>query len=355
MNIGVIDIGTRATRLLITNLDVVRQERFSFDHYRNFGELTEAGVGITPIAGTDRSEYRYTEFISTFRAIDKFRTECDRRGVEPENIYVVGTEVFRRVENRADLIDMIKQATGLGIKVLHPEEEAETTFWAAQVSCMSYYKAGQSFLVLEQGGGSLQIALASLQLDGTITKRGRISIPELGTVLLRRRFTDQLEGEASRRRVGSLHREVREFATGRICEALVQLGQPSADLPVAAAFGLGKAATDHYRGSNRKVHGKVISLAQMSAEAIGGNVVRDYSNYELRSLRKDIEDGHLPIGIEQLDRLLERLYGLPCYAAVLEDFGLRELQVCGTGLRYGVAFRVAAGQWKGVREYTGTA
>ncbi len=355
MNIGVIDIGTRATRLLVSDLDVIRGEPFSFDHYQNFCELTEAGVGIMPIADTDKSEYRYSDFTRTFRAIDKFRGECERRGVQHENIHVVGTEVFRRVENRADLIGMIRQATGLRIKVLHPDEEAETTFWAAQVSCRSYYRAGQPFLVLEQGGGSLQVALASLQQDGSVTQHGRISIPELGTVLLRRRFTEQLEDEATRRRVGTLHREVREFAAGRIHEALVSLDQPPADLPVGVAFGLGKAATDHYKGSNRKVHGKLITLAQMSADAIGGNVVREYANYEIRSLRKDIEDGHLPIGIVELERLLERLYGLPCYAAVLESFGLRELQVCGTGLRYGVAFRVAADQWKDVREYTGVA
>jgi hypothetical protein len=48
---------------------------------------------------------------------------------------------------------------------------------------------------------------------------------------------------------------------------------------------------------------------------------------------------------------LEKLYGLPCYMAVLDYFGLDFLRVCGTGLRYGVFFRIAFDEWKNIREF----
>ena len=48
MKTAVIDIGTRASRLIVGDTTDIIENRFSFDFFQNEGQLTEAGKGIVP-------------------------------------------------------------------------------------------------------------------------------------------------------------------------------------------------------------------------------------------------------------------------------------------------------------------
>jgi len=352
MKIGVIDIGTRAVRLLIANTDDLLEHGFRFSDCKNRGDLTEAARGI--VTNEDgNSIYQFQSLEKTARYITHLIEICNKEGIAKNNIYIVGTELFRRVSNWMELVDLLETVCGLRVMVLDPIEEAQCTFWAASVSCMEYYRYGDPILVVEQGGGSVQLTVASHNENGELNHYGQCSIPELGTVLLRRRFFETSNEGKGVRRVGTVYREVMEFANGQVERALSKnFDQNRQSLP-KNAFALGSVITNFYKGPNRQVHGRVVNNQQLEIQLGDDRLLEKYARYAVNSLIKDAQEGGIPESLKDVERLLEKLYGLPCYAAVLSYFGLDQLRICGTGLRYGVYFRLAYGQWRNIRQYVG--
>jgi len=358
MKIAVFDIGTRATRLIIGDTDDLNESGFRFADYFNKGALTEAGLGIYPIED-GREEFQIIHLQKTIAFIANHLKICQNKGVLQENIHAVGTEVFRRVYNWRDLVSTIESVTGLRVKVLDPNEEADTTFWAAMISCQEYYERSEPFLVIEQGGGSMQLTAASVNENGVPTRHGQTSIPELGTVLLRQRFVGYQDDLSlrNRRRVETMNREVQEFASRLLQDHLTREFNLQPEQIPACAFALGSVITNFYKEvdptarSNKVQHGKGLPLARLLTEPAGNVLFQKYARREIGSLFKDAQD--LQLDENEIKAMLEQLYGLPCYGKTLQYFNLDSLRICGTGLRYGVLFKAAYGQWNEVKEFQG--
>jgi exopolyphosphatase/guanosine-5'-triphosphate,3'-diphosphate pyrophosphatase len=72
-------------------------------------------------------------------------------------VLVVGTSAVRDANNRRDLLERIRENTGLNVNVVTGEEEARLTFLGA------YYGLGQPggrWLIMDIGGGSTEFVLA---------------------------------------------------------------------------------------------------------------------------------------------------------------------------------------------------
>lgn len=344
MKYGVIDIGTRATRLLMGDTDDLVANGFQFSDYRNLGTLTEAGRGLRPVDG-GQWEMRTADLDRTIRYLTHLVRTCLNEGIPGDRIVAVGTEVFRRIRNQEEVVDLIERSCGLRVQVLAAEEEAECTFWAAMVSCREYVEPGQPFAVIEQGGGSTQITVAELDDLARPTRHGQVSIPELGTVLLRRRFLDL----QANRSVGDASEAILAFAHERI-EATLTGEFPREKMP-AAAFALGKVITDYCQGSNWQVHGRMVTRRELEESLDPGGIMGRYQEQTINQLLEAAENGAIRESVGDIEKALERFYGLPCYAAILDCFELTNLRVCGAGLRYGVFFRLARGEWDDVREH----
>ncbi len=354
MKIGVMDIGTRATRLLLGDTDSLHENGFQFTDYHNDGTLTEAGRGIVPVDDGE-FEMRIERLESTVRFMQRLVDKCDRYGVEQENRIAVGTEVFRRVRNWESVIDVIEHTTGVRIQVLDPFEEAETTFWACTQSCLQYITPEQPYMVIEQGGGSTQVTIAQVDEDGAPTKHAQISIPELGTVLLRERFLEHsaVGPGGGARYVRTVRDEIEGLAREKIDLAVEEHLSPSASARPKRAFALGSVITNFHRGSNRQVHCKPVRRDELTNDPVSMRLLDAYSRYTVKALLTDAENGQIPEDRKEIERKLERLYGAPCYAALLDAFDLGSLRICGTGLRYGVLFRKAYKQWRNIRLFQG--
>jgi exopolyphosphatase/pppGpp-phosphohydrolase len=348
MKLGVIDIGTRATRLLTGDTDDLNEYGFRFQDYFNRGTLTEAGRGIYKENGGNFL-YKIEYLKNTVNYINYLLELCKDQNIKRDNIYAVGTEVFRRVLNWKEVVSIINGACGIDLKVLDPKEEAESTFWAAIISCREYYDTDEPILVVEQGGGSMQLTVASVNSVGEPTRYGQISIPELGTLLLGEKF---LYHQSSSRRVGTVNRDVHQLARDKVNETLKSTFSLSKKHLPLKAFALGSAITNFYNGSNKSIHGKEIIIDQLIADPLENSVLENYKTYQVNSLLKDAENGQITESQKDIKKILEKSYGLPCYAAVMEHFNLKVLRICGTGLRYGIYFRILESGWEKISEYT---
>ena len=361
MKVGVIDIGTRATRLLIGDTDALRANGFRFSDHRNWGELTDGGLGIT--TRDDGTRYlRVKDLEKTILAARRYLGECAKRGVSPENIHIVGTELFRRVDNWREIVSVLRGTLQQErIIVLDPLEEAECTFWAAVTSCAAFYKPNEPFIIVEQGGGSIQINLATVDEERRPTRHKQASIPRLGTILLRQEF---LGHEAGERLVGTVHRQVGEYALAVVEEELKAIPTEGLPRPVQM-FALGAVITDfaekkmkengkHF--SSKDIHGKELNreLLEVYPKIIYDELLgQRYANVRVSSLLKDAQNGTFKLSLGEFERVLQFLYGLPCYVSVMRLFGIDGLRICGTGMRYGVFFRIAHDQWHNIREHGG--
>ena len=350
MKIGIIDIGARATRLLIGDTDDLNEFGFRFSDCRNWGKLTEAGQGIYK-ENNNTCFYRIEYLEKTVEYLNfLINNKCRKHNVAIENIYAVGTEIFRRISNWKDVVSIIKNTCGVDLKVLDPKEEAECTFWAAIISCREFFDIDEPILVLEQGGGSMQLTVASVNAYGKPQRYGQASIAELGTLLLREQF---LLHRTAKKRVSTVNRDVHQFAKDKVGNILsTEFSLLNNQVPLKV-FALGSVITNLFKLSNPKIHGKTVNLTHLQTDPVENTILEKYKTYQVSSLLKDSENGQIQESLKDINIILERSYGLPCYAAVMEYFNLENLRICGTGLRYGVYFRVTANEWLDIREYQG--
>ena len=87
---------------------------------------------------------------------------------------------------------------------------------------------------------------------------------------------------------------------------------------------------------NRQVHDKVLSLDEIK-KIIDARTER-LSEYKVSELH-NIIDKKMGKNTQTLDKVLVSRLGLPIILEILKTFGINELRINGTGLRYGVFYK----------------
>lgn len=166
--LAAIDIGTNSFRCIVAEVDTQEGFRILDDEKAQvrLGEgLNQSGI-ISPAAQE--------------RAIDALQRMCQIiSGLGAQMIEVVATSAVRKAKNRAEFIQAVKAATGLEIKVIDGEVEAEL----ATLSVHHNFAMGQQrFAMADIGGGSVEIVIASGLHTETVASL------ELGAVFLTEKF-----------------------------------------------------------------------------------------------------------------------------------------------------------------------
>jgi exopolyphosphatase / guanosine-5'-triphosphate,3'-diphosphate pyrophosphatase len=138
--VGVVDLGTNSTRLLVAELhdgQVAELERRTT--VTRLGEGVEATgrLGDAPIA-------RVCEALAVYREI------LDRLGAD--EVVAVATSAMRDAENGPAFRDEIRERFGIDARTISGDEEARLTFLGAT----SGRRAGAETLVIDIGGGSTE-------------------------------------------------------------------------------------------------------------------------------------------------------------------------------------------------------
>lgn len=169
MRIASIDIGTNTVLLLIAeinnyNLKVLREE------FR----IPRIGKDIS-----SRKQINVDSIEKLKSIIKEYDSICKEYKVD--KIFCVGTAPFRQAINSFEVIYEIYKSTGIKIKVLSADEEAQLTFIGG-ISSFHRVLNSEYFMVIDIGGGSTELILGTS--NNILIKK---SYP-IGAVILRDKF-----------------------------------------------------------------------------------------------------------------------------------------------------------------------
>jgi len=141
---AVIDIGTTSVKLLVAEVTGRKVEPlFSAAEVTRLGEGLERTRALSPIA-----------LVRTSQAVAAFKRKANQ--FMPRSIRVLATSAAREACNQKDLVEAIRQASGLLIEVVSDQQEADLIFRGATTDPEL---ANGLLVVFDLGGGSTEIAV----------------------------------------------------------------------------------------------------------------------------------------------------------------------------------------------------
>jgi exopolyphosphatase/guanosine-5'-triphosphate,3'-diphosphate pyrophosphatase len=293
---AVIDVGTNSVKFHIGE----KLDDSSWRTVVDRSEITRLGEGL------DKSGKLEPEPMQrTAEAIEGMVEEARRE--EVEEIVAVGTAGMRIASNSQELVDAVKERTGVTIEVISGEEEARLAYRAA-VAGLGI--EGGSLAVFDTGGGSSQFTFG----DGKrVDEQFSVNV---GAVRLTEEFG--LDGPVSEEAVSG--------ATAAIAEGFSRLdGRPSPE----ALVGLGGATTNIAAVK----HG----LETYDADVVQGTVLDDEEvRRQIEIYRTRTADERREIPGLQPKRAEVILAGACVIATVMGKLGRKSLTVSDRGLRHGV-------------------
>ncbi|HEV3377528.1 MAG TPA: Ppx/GppA phosphatase family protein [Thermoleophilaceae bacterium] len=138
--VGVVDLGTNSTRLLVADV-----QDGSLTELERRTTVTRLGEGVEKTGRlSDAAVARVCEALAVYREV------LDRLGAE--DVVAVATSAMRDAENGPAFRDEIRERFGIEARTISGDEEARLTFLGATSS----RRAGAQTLVIDIGGGSTE-------------------------------------------------------------------------------------------------------------------------------------------------------------------------------------------------------
>lgn len=287
---AVIDLGSNSMRMAIFE----RTSRWAFFILGEYKMRVRLGEGGYEEGGTilQKSMQRALEAFLEFKSIAK-SYKCSK-------ILCVGTSALRDAPNAAELISMIKNRVGIGLRVISGEQEA--TYGA--IAAKNLLAPLDECVTIDIGGGSTECARIS---GGKITDV--ISL-DVGTVRLKELFFDNKNtGKLS----AFLSEAVRKIPSGFASQNIVAIGgslralssaiMQQSDYPLKSLHGFS------YKLSNQKVF------------------IEEIANSSVLNLNK------FPIKKDRYDTIRE---GAHIFLAVSGALNAQNVFTSGAGVREGV-------------------
>lgn len=304
MRVGVVDIGTNSTRLLIAEVD--DQGRISELDRRS--TVTRLGRGVDADARLGESAMH-----DTWQVVDEYRTRMQEVGID--KAVALMTSAVRDATNGAAFAQSIRDRHGLAPMVLSGEQEARLTFAGATAGL----DETGAVLVIDVGGGSTELVI------GRDRRVHFHTSTQLGVVRQGERFLkhdpptaaelDALKAEAAAIIGASLPRSLGRLPALRGVAVAGTATQ-------AAAIDLGLVRYDPSR-----VHGHVLARSTIAGQL---DHLRGLSLAERKRVR----------GVHP-DRALVIVPGLAILLACLDAFSLDEVTVSEHDILLGAALGLA--------------
>ncbi len=164
---GAIDVGTNSVHLLVAEIspdgriDIVEKAR----------EQVELGAG----GGLDQQRITDDAFERGLAALEAFKVACD--SFEVADIHATATSAVREAENGRDFCRVVKERTGIHVRIINGSEEARLIYLGARADLD--FSRGRVMLV-DLGGGSTELILcdAETALLSTSLQLGHIRLAD---------------------------------------------------------------------------------------------------------------------------------------------------------------------------------
>ncbi len=141
VEIGAIDCGSNSTRLLISRVENGKLENLHKDH-----QVTRLSDSIDKTGRiSDDSKKRF------FKVLRRYLKKTEEYKVQ--EVFCIGTAVFRNSNNSDEVIDEVKKRFNLEIKMISGEEEGLLT----SLGVHSSFENLQNYLIVDIGGQSTEL------------------------------------------------------------------------------------------------------------------------------------------------------------------------------------------------------
>lgn len=145
--IAVIDMGTNTFHLVI--VDLLKNDDFYVkEKFKEPVKLGEGGIttGIIAPAAFERG----------LNAMQKFKKIIDARKID--KVYAFATSAVRSAENQAEFIRLVKETSGIEVRVINGNEEAAFIYQGVKNGLQLPYD--ENVLLVDIGGGSVEFVVA---------------------------------------------------------------------------------------------------------------------------------------------------------------------------------------------------
>ncbi len=307
MRVGVVDIGSNSTRLLVADVAEGRVERLA-----RRTEVTRLGQGV------DESGRLGEEAKDRVRRVlARYREELDAHSIG--RAAAVLTSAVRDAANGPEFVAELGDAYGLDARTLPGEEEARLTFLGATAE---RDRADETpLLVIDVGGGSTELVLGTPRAPGAAVSTN-VGVVRQTERHLRADPPDP--GELAALRAEAREIFARERPPGAAAAAIAVAGTATS----LAAIDL---ALDPY--DPERVHGHRISCARAEEILTGLAAQTEAERREVPGLHPD--------------RAPTIVAGAAILLAALETFGLDGFEASEHGILTGAALDLAAGDRTG--------
>ena len=141
VEIGALDCGSNSTRLLISTVENGTLENLYKEH-----QVTRLSDSIDKTGRiSDDSKKRF------FKVLRKYMRKIEE--YEVQEVFCIGTAVFRNSNNSDEVIDEVKKRFNLDIKIISGEEEGLLTSLGVQSS----FENLQNYVIVDIGGQSTEL------------------------------------------------------------------------------------------------------------------------------------------------------------------------------------------------------
>jgi len=296
MRYAVLDVGTNSVKFHVA-------ERLPDGTWRAIvdrSEVTRLGEGLDESGALQPEPMR-----RTLEAIAGMADEARRRGAE--SITAVGTAGMRKAANAAELVELVRDRTGVEIEVISGEEESRLAYLAVKTGVGL---ADGTIVVFDTGGGSSQFTFGRGE---HVDERFSLDV---GAVRFAERF--HLDGPVTE--------DVLADAGRAICADLARLdGRPRPDVLVA----LGGVVTNLAAVRH--------ALATYDPDVVQGTTLeRDEVDRQIELYRTRTADERRQVVGLQPGRAEVILAGALIVRTAMQKLGCASLVVSDRGLRHGV-------------------
>lgn len=302
MNIASIDTGTNTILLLIATPT----------GSNSIIKLTE--IHNMPRLGEDVAKsgnIKEEKILELCRIYNEYKVVCKQN--EVREIIACGTNVFRIAKNTPEVIRRVKNETGIDLRIISGEEEAESSFLGATAD----FDKKQNIAVIDIGGGSTEITCKN---NNKLLFRKSFTT---GVVTLREKFIDKNSLSKS-----NLER-LSDFCNNYFAELESVCGMSDYSISIAGTpttlFSLYNGYTE-FKGE--LIHKHHLSIKNID-EVVSGFIDLPFIEYT--------KYGKIIKGREDLMGA-----GAIILKTVLEKLGLARTTISITGLRYGLILNYLA-------------
>ena len=303
VRIGAIDIGSNSIRQIVADVSPAGTIRV-VDEMKAAPRL---GAGVH-----ESGELGEAAMLGALEAIGRMATLARQLGAK--RIEAVATSAVREASNGHAFLDLVREETGLRVRLLDGEQEARLSF----LSALGHFDLGVGrAVVMDIGGGSLELSLSA---DGLIERL--LSFP-FGAL----RMTEEyLRPEPRRRSVRAMRRQVR---------AALRAAIGGRDWNGAQVIGSG--------GTFTNLAGMQLARqrVQTARTLHGTTVARTDLEHLLDALQDMTHEERLTVPGLNPARADIIVAGLTVAAEVLALFKARELTVSAYGIREGLILEAA--------------